>query len=125
MTTYLWVAIGGMAGANARYLLSTWAWRRFGQNVPIGTMIVNVTGSFAIGLILTIFERSDGSDFSRSLVVTGFLGAYTTFSTFTWESVILIRESRILMAVGNVLASLILGFGAVSVGLIVGSALVG
>jgi len=104
------IGIGGILGANARYLVSVWAARRIGASFPYGTMIVNLSGSFVLGIMATaIVGRVVSEPEVRLLVSVGFLGAYTTFSTFAFESVSLIRRRAYALATVNVLASTVLG----------------
>lgn len=118
---YLIVGLGGFLGANARFWLATWAANRFGSAFPYGTMIINVSGSFVIGMVLAyLSERAWLSDAYRLLFVTGFLGAYTTFSTFMFESLTLVREGAYAPGTLNLLASLVLGLAAVFSGYVAG-----
>lgn len=104
------IGIGGILGANARYLVSVWAARRIGASFPYGTMIVNLSGSLLLGIMATaIVGRVVSEPEVRLLVSVGFLGAYTTFSTFAFESVSLIRRRAYALATVNVLASTVLG----------------
>src|SRR4029078_12619046 len=96
MSTFLLVSAGGFFGANVRYGISVWAARRFGTGFPVGTLIANVGGSFLIGLVfgpLPVWFADDRQ--ARLLLATGFLGAETTFSTWTWESMALFQEGLI------------------------------
>jgi len=77
--TYLLIGFGGLLGANARYLVSLWAAGRFRTAFPIGTFLINATGSFLLGLVLTLATRFGDTLDLRLLIATGFLGAYTTF----------------------------------------------
>jgi CrcB protein len=88
MMPYLLVGIGGFFGANARFLVGTWAARTFDTRFPLGTFLVNVSGCFVIGILGTlILERLIGRpDQVQLLLVIGFLGAYTTFSSFAFEN---------------------------------------
>lgn len=123
MTKYLVVGLGGFLGANARFWLATWAAERFGATFPWGTLIINVSGSFLIGLILTYLSARVGLSVNyRLLLATGFLGAYTTFSTFTFESLTLLRDGSYLIGFANLLGSLALGLMAVFGGYLVGRA---
>src|SRR5579859_415069 len=89
---YLVIGIGGFLGATARFLVAGWVAARLGTTFPYGTLLINVTGSFVIGLFLTIVaERVVAPTNLRLFFVTGFLGAYTTFSTFSYESLALIQ----------------------------------
>lgn len=122
-TTFLTVGligVGGFLGANARYWLGLWAARRWGITFPYGTLLINVSGSFLLGFFLTLTtERLLVHPNWRLLVAIGFLGAYTTFSTFTYESVALLRDGAWLAGLLNLIGSLFLGV----LGLVIGSAL--
>ena len=104
------IGIGGVLGANARYLVSVWAARRIGASFPYGTLIVNLSGSLLLGFMATAIVGRVVSDPDIQLLVSiGFLGAYTTFSTFAFESVGLIRRRAFVLAGVNVLGSTVLG----------------
>jgi CrcB protein len=99
----LLVAIGAFAGASARFFLSQRAAERFGGNFPAGTLFVNLTGSFLLGVIATIIaERYGGDRESSLLLATGFLGAYTTFSSFSLDTIRLIEAGALREAVTNI-----------------------
>ena len=84
---YLLVMLGGGFGSLARYLAGTAIMSRYGGRFPFATLAVNVTGCFLIGLLMTYFtERLPPSTYWRPLLVVGFLGGYTTFSSFEWET---------------------------------------
>ncbi len=118
MHAYVLVGIGGLLGANARYLVSVWAAGRFGTAFPYGTMLINVSGSFLLGLLLREVARQFGDDpDTRLLAGTGFLGAYTTFSTFTYESVALLRQGSYGAAARNVAGNTLLSFAGAALGL--------
>lgn len=92
---YLWVGLGGFAGANARYLLSDLIRTRLGVDFPAGTFLVNLSGSLLIGVLLTLLtERLLVDPFWRRLLVIGFLGGYTTFSSYTFEALALVEQGR-------------------------------
>ena len=106
MPPLLLVAVGGMLGANARFLIANWSVERFGREFPHGTLIVNVSGSFLLGLLATLIaERFSGDRTASLLLATGFLGAYTTFSTFSVETLALLQRGRYRPALANVLIS--------------------
>jgi fluoride exporter len=87
---YVAVGLGAVLGANLRYAISNWAAGRWGSDFPYGTLTVNVTGAFVIGLFLAaIAARSGLSPLVRLFFVTGFLGGYTTFSSYAWEALAL------------------------------------
>ena len=116
--TYLLIGVGGLLGANARYLASTWAANRFGTAFPIGTFLINATGSFLLGLVLTLVaDRFGDNSTARLVLATGFLGAYTTFSTFTYETVALLRHGEIRSALVNALGSATLGIAGAAAGI--------
>lgn len=111
---FLLVLLGGGIGSLARYTAGMAITGRFGSHFPIGTMVINVTGSFLIGLIMTVItERLPGDLNWRPLLVTGFLGGYTTFSSFEWETYAAIRHGGLWIGIGNVFGSVILGYCAV------------
>ena len=92
MTRFLLIGAGAALGANARFMVSVWAAGRFGVGFPFGTLIVNVTGSLLLGFLLELTtSRFISSPEMRLFLATGFLGSYTTFSTYTVESLMLMR----------------------------------
>ncbi len=103
------IGIGGILGANARYLVSVWAARRIGASFPYGTLIVNLSGSLLLGFLATGIAGRVVYEWEVQLVSVGFLGAYTTFSTFAFESVGLVRRRAYVLATANVLGSTVLG----------------
>jgi CrcB protein len=119
MQAFVLISIGGILGANVRYLISTWAASRFGTDFPYGTLIVNVAGSLLIGFIVGVLMSGPVDQVNlRLLIVTGFLGAETTFSTFAYETVALLRFGDLRDAARNVIANVALGLGATAVGLV-------
>jgi len=114
------VAVGGSLGALARYFLQGWILDRTGPSV-IALFLINISGAFALGLILTLAEeRNLISPDVRLLLTTGFLSAYTTFSSWMFESVQLIQVGEIARAAGNVMGSVVVGLIAVYLGIVVG-----
>jgi len=114
---YLLIVVGGGAGSLARYLVASAISTRMGARFPWGTVIVNVTGCFLIGLIMTMLtERANLSPNWRFALVIGFLGGYTTFSSFEWETFGLVREGAFLRGLANVIGSVTFGFAAVWLG---------
>lgn len=90
---YLAIAAGAVLGANARYLVGLYVAERFGTVFPYGTLLINVSGSLVIGFFLTLIaERAPLAPLWRLFFATGFLGAYTTFSAYTFEAASLLRE---------------------------------
>lgn len=126
MTPFVVIGLGGVLGANARFLISSWAADRYGADFPFGTFLINASGSFAMGLVLTLLAGWFG-DFTeaRFLLTTGFLGAYTTFSTFTYETIVLLREAEIKPALFNALGSAVIGIGGCGGGVTIAEVLVG
>ena len=118
------VGVGGFLGAIARYALGTYIGGRYGLRFPLGTFIINVSGSFLIGLILTLLARTTASAYWRYLIPIGFIGAYTTFSTFEYETLRAIQEGQLMTGFLNVALSLVVGFIAVWVGAELGRVLV-
>ena len=111
MIKLLCIAIGGAAGALSRYGVGQAA-RRLGAEFPWGTLCVNLTGSFLIGLIAGVQMHVSDSQRMRlvmALGITGFLGAFTTFSAFSLESVSLVRNDKFMLAGANVLANCAFG----------------
>jgi len=124
MNKYIVVGIGGFIGAIARYWLGAYIGERMGTRFPYGTFVINCTGSFLIGLILTLLaERTHWSPNWRYLIPVGFIGAYTTFSTFEYETFQSLQAGEWLVAGLNVGLSVIVGFVCVWLGVITGRAM--
>jgi CrcB protein len=118
------VGMGGFIGAIARFTLGSYIGNRMGSRFPYGTLVINISGSFLIGFILAMLaQRSAASPNWRYLIPIGFIGAYTTFSTFEYETLRTAQDGQILVAFANVALSVIAGFAAVWVGVVVGRAL--
>jgi len=114
---YLLILAGGGAGSLLRYVAGTAIMARFGSRFPLGTLVINVSGSFVIGLLMTLFaERALPQTNLRPLLVVGFLGGYTTFSSFEWESYAAIREGGFFLGLLNLVGSVVLGYAAVWLG---------
>jgi len=113
----LLVGIGGLVGSLCRYWLTGFVQQWNGAEFPLGTLAVNVLGSFIIGLIFALsIERGLLSADTRVLLTTGFCGGFTTMSTFSFETVSLLRDGSTAAAFGNVAATLVLCLGAVWLG---------
>jgi fluoride exporter len=123
MSTLLWVALGSALGAPTRYVLDQLVQSRHDRVFPWGTFCVNVTGSFALGLLVALASRQGVETWLVAAAGTGFLGSYTTFSTFTWETLRLVEEGAVLAACLNVAVSIGAGAGAAAGGLLLGTAL--
>lgn len=119
---FLLVAAGGFVGAPSRYLLDRAVSQRVDSDLPWGTFLVNVSGSFALGLLTGLSLGGHLPSAAAALLATGFCGAYTTFSTFTFETVRLLQDGRILHAAGNAAASLAVGLAAAAAGFAIGLA---
>ena len=120
---FLAVAAGGLVGAPSRYLLDRAITGRAESDRPWGTFVINVTGSLLLGFLTGLTMTGHLSEVGKALLGTGFCGAYTTFSTFTFESVRLLEDGRIVDAVGNVVISVALGLAAAAAGLAIGLAM--
>ena len=104
------IALGAILGANARYWLGGWVAERLGTGFPYGTLLINLSGSFALGLFMTLITTRFVVDPAwRLFVAVGFLGGYTTFSSYTYESVNLILAGQMLAGVFNLFGSSFLG----------------
>ena len=111
LTLYLWVALGGALGTVARYFLSGIVANAFGETFPWGTLIINVTGSFVIGFFATLTGpdgRVMATATTRQFVMTGICGGYTTFSSFSLQTLNLMNDGEWLYAGGNIVGSVAL-----------------
>jgi CrcB protein len=113
MSPYFLVAIGAAAGGVARYIIGTAIVKRFGGGFPLGTLVINVTGCFLIGVLMTMRERGTMASKWQPLLVVGVLGGYTTFSSFGWEAYRSVREGNGFMGLAYVILSVGLGYIAV------------
>jgi fluoride exporter len=119
MNRYLLVMLGAALGGLARYVIGSSITQQFEARFaevrfPLGTLIVNVSGCFVIGALMTWFVgRGDPNPGLRLLLVTGVLGGYTTFSSFGWETFESVQKDTVLTGILNVLLSIILGYLAV------------
>lgn len=121
MYKLLLVGIGGFLGSVTRYWISGVVMERSDSGFPLGTLIVNLTGSFLIGIFFAMtLERFSIGESSRILLAVGFLGAYTTFSTLMLESYTMMEAGELLLTGLNMAGSVILGFLAFYLGLILG-----
>jgi len=103
----LWIALGGALGAVSRYLVATAVFKWLDKPFPYGTLSVNLLGSFAIGVAyIWLVHHQWGGDHHKQLAMVGFLGAFTTFSTFSLESITLMQQERWLAACGYIGVSL-------------------
>jgi fluoride exporter len=117
---YLMVMVGGAVGSLMRYVLGTGIMNRTGGRFPVGTVVINITGSFLIGFLMTLLtERLNPHPYWRLLLVVGFLGGYTTFSSFEWETLGLVRDGSRWLGLLNVVGSVVVGYLAVWLGSVI------
>ncbi len=121
MNKYVMVGLGGFVGAIARFWLGGFISDRMGGRFPYGTFAINISGSFLVGLILTLLtERANWSPNWRFLIPVGFIGAYTTFSTFEYETLRSVQDGEMWIAFLNVGGSVVAGFLSVWCGVVLG-----
>ncbi|MEM7113708.1 MAG: fluoride efflux transporter CrcB [Chloroflexota bacterium] len=120
MTDYFSAAIGGMIGAMLRFAVSRLALARWGGDFPWGTLLVNVAGSFLIGLCWQLFERWELAPAARLFLFVGIFGAFTTFSSFSLEGLQLFQAGRVQAGLVYVVGSNLLGLTAVFLGYLLG-----
>lgn len=123
MTATTWMAfvVAGALGAVARHLVTVWAARRTAEWLPWGTFAVNVTGSLAAGLLSGLVLHHGLAPAPYLVLTTGFCGAYTTFSTFSVESVLLLEQGAGARALANLAGTLVIGVAAAAAGLALAS----
>ena len=122
--TYLAISVGAVLGANLRFVLGRWIADRAGTAFPIGTLVINATGSFVIGLVLVLVtERVAAPPWVRPMVAIGFLGSYTTFSTFSYETLALSQSGAWGPAGLNIAASVAASLVGVYLGTLLGRAI--
>jgi fluoride exporter len=110
---YLLIALGGALGSIARYWVGTTVAVRTGLKFPYGTLVVNITACLIIGFTVTLLaERTDMNPAWRFLIPIGFIGAYSTFSTYEWETLSIMRSGAFAIAAFYAVGSLILGLAA-------------
>jgi len=120
----VWISVGAVVGANLRYAVNRLALKFLSASVPYGTLIVNVTGSFVLGFFMAwTAERVFASPLLRMLVAIGFCGAYTTYSSYSFETVTLIEQGHYGLATANFLANNVLCLLAVIAGMALARAL--
>ncbi len=123
MMTYIAVAIGGALGAVSRYWLSTSVQSINSSEFPLGTFTVNALGSFLIGLLFILFsERLPMAETLRPLLIVGFLGAMTTFSTFSLDALLLFQEGNYNTALFYILSSVVVCLFAAYIGILLAKA---
>jgi CrcB protein len=126
LITYLWVAFGGALGSMARFGCSSLIAERFGETFPFGTLVINVAGSLVIGVFAAV-TGPDGRVMApgdmRAFVMVGLCGGYTTFSSFSLQTLNLVQDGQYLRAGLNVVGSVVLCLGAVWLGHAAGAAM--
>ncbi len=124
MLKFLWIGLGGFCGANLRYLVQTWSAGRWGSSFPYGTLIANVTGSLILGFIVTLAtQRVAISPNWRLFLTVGLLGGYTTFSSFTVETLALIETGRWTASGVYLVGSVLLGLAGAYLGIVLARAM--
>jgi fluoride exporter len=110
MEKYLLVMIGAAVGGLGRFLLASAIGARFPQRIWYGTVLVNITGCFLIGVAMTILTQRQANPNWRFLLVVGLLGGYTTFSSFTWETYALVKDGDFAKGFANIAISVVAGY---------------
>lgn len=117
MDKIIWISTGAILGANARYWLGYWISQKTSNDFPVGTLIINLLGSLLIGFCVTFLTDRLLMDLRWKLIlIVGFLGAFTTFSTFSYDNYLLITKGALFAGLVNILGSVFLGVIAVGVG---------
>ncbi len=116
MLKLFYCALGGAIGSILRYSISSWVGRLVSSGFPWGTLTINLSGSFIIGLLWGIFEMVSVSANARIFILMGILGAFTTFSTFALENLQLLRSGETGMAILNIVLSNVIGLALVFLG---------
>ncbi|WP_040535969.1 fluoride efflux transporter CrcB [Legionella drancourtii] len=118
MNDTLWISLGAIIGANLRYFVNRFSLRYLSSDIPFGTFIVNITGSFILGFFLAwTLERVEVDPRWRSFVAVGFCGAYTTFSSFSFETYTLLEQSDYALAAMNFICNNLFSLLAVVAGI--------
>lgn len=120
MLAYLWISLGAIVGASSRYFVSRFVARAVSASFPYGTLLINITGSFILGLFMVwSTERALADPRWRLLVAIGFCGSYTTFSSYAFESFSLFEQGHYLLFAWNVLANNVLCLSGVVAGAVI------
>ena len=118
MTDFLIISLGALVGANARYLLSRYAAKELGPVFPYGTLFINIAGSLIVGFfVIWTTERVLADPRWRLLIVVGFCGSFTTFSSYAFESMAYLEQGQWLLLVTNVLTNNLLCLGGALAGM--------
>ncbi|HEY9480458.1 MAG TPA: fluoride efflux transporter CrcB [Gemmatimonadaceae bacterium] len=119
------IALGSAIGGVARFLLGTFVQARFGAGFPVGTLLVNISGAFLLGFIVTCaLALPSVSPEMRGLLTTGFCGGYTTFSTFTYDTMALLEDGEVMRAAAYVALSVAIALLGVWLGIALGRGLI-
>ena len=118
MVRLLWICLAGAAGTAARYLIGLWSVGRFGPTFPYGTLIVNLTGCFLIAFVMEVAAARSWPETTRLAVTVGFLGGFTTYSSFNFETTRLAQTGILSGASAYVLATLVGGLAAGILGML-------
>lgn len=117
LTLYAFIAIGGASGACLRYFISQILLNWLGKGFPFATLVVNISGSFIMGFLYGLIEQGTLEvSVYRTLIGIGFLGAFTTFSTFSLDTVLLFQQGDIFKAMANIFLNVLLCLGAAALG---------
>jgi CrcB protein len=125
MDRFFWICLAGAAGTGTRYLLAVWSAQRFGSTFPYGTFLVNILGCFLIAAVMHAALTLNWPPMLRGAVTIGFLGGFTTYSSFNYETVRLVEEGATATAAINVVLTLVGGWTAGWLGLVAARELLG
>ena len=124
MQNYLMIALGAILGAFSRYGLGEWAKGQLGEQFVWGTLLINLIGSFVLGLFLTLhLDRGLFTNQIRLLVAVGWCASFTTYSTFSWDTLRYLQDGNYRLALGNVFFTLVGCLGATWLGALLGRSL--
>ena len=122
LVQYVAIGVGAVLGANLRHVLTLWLAERLGTTFPFGTFAINVSGSFAIGVVLGLIAlRTDIDPLWRLFLASGVLGGYTTFSSYAWDALTLMQQGALLKGLLYVGGSNVLALAGVWVGSLIAS----
>jgi CrcB protein len=121
----LWICLAGAAGTGSRYLIAVWAAQRLGSGFPYGTLIVNLAGCFAIAAVMDTALTLGWSPTVRTAITVGFLGGFTTYSSFNYETTRLIEQGALAAAMLNAAVTIFGGFAAGLLGMLCARVLLG
>jgi CrcB protein len=125
MERFVWICLGGAVGTGARYLIASWAAQRLGSTFPYGTLIVNLSGCFAIAAVMHVALALGWSPTARAAATIGFLGGLTTYSSFNYETTRLLEEGALRAAGANAALTILGGLAAGWLGLLCARQLIG